>query len=174
MKKQQIIEVLEEKHKELFLWLENHPYQKWMDGPHQKWTTGQHILHLENSAKLLNKALSMPKFLLKYKFGTSNRTSRTYEEVAKKYNERLAENQEKTKKFNQDLKTPDIEKKYQHISKLQILNKKLQYKTNKISNKNLDTLVIPHPLMGKMTIREIIMWTAYHTEHHTETLKKYY
>lgn len=97
MKKQQIIEVLEEKHKELFLWLENHPYQKWMDGPHQKWTTGQHILHLENSAKLLNKALSMPKFLLKYKFGTSNRTSRTYEEVAKKYNERLAENQKDEK-----------------------------------------------------------------------------
>ena len=128
MKKQQIIEVLEEKHKELFLWLENHPDQKWMDGPDQKWTTGQHILHLEISARMLNKALSMPRFLLKYKFGTSNRPSRTYQEVAKRYNERLAENQERAKKFNQDLKIPDIEKKYQLISKLQILNKKLQYK----------------------------------------------
>jgi len=125
MKKQQIIEILEDKHKQLFLWLENHPDQKWMDGPDQKWTTGQHILHLEISARMLNKALSMPRFLLKYKFGTSNRPSRTYQEVAKRYNERLAENQERAKKFNQDLKIPDIEKKYQLISKLQILNKKL-------------------------------------------------
>jgi hypothetical protein len=28
--------------------------------------------------------------------------------------------------------------------------------------------------MGKMTIREIIMWTAHHTEHHTQTLQKFY
>jgi len=166
MKKQQIIEVLEEKHKELFLWLENHP--------DQKWTTGQHILHLEISARMLNKALSMPRFLLKYKFGTSNRPSRTYQEVAKRYNERLAENQERAKKFNQDLKIPDIEKKYQLISKLQILNKKLQYKTNKLKGKDLDTLLLPHPLMGKMTVREIIMWSAHHTDHHLDILKKNY
>ncbi|WP_231962837.1 DinB family protein [Polaribacter sp. KT25b] len=50
----------------------------------------------------------------------------------------------------------------------------MQYKTVHISEKNLDTLVLPHPLMGKMTVREIIMWTAYHTEHHTKTLQNLY
>jgi len=58
------------------------------------------------------------------------------------------------------------------LAKLQIQQKKLQYKTNHISEKRLDTLLIPHPLMGKMTMREIIMWTAYHTEHHTKKFKK--
>ena len=69
---------------------------------------------------------------------------------------------------------PTLKEKKRLITKLQIQQKKLQYKTKKISEKNLDSLVIPHPLMGKMTIREIIMWTVYHTEHHTKTLQKFY
>ena len=61
-----------------------------------------------------------------------------------------------------------------YLTKMQIQHKKLQYKTRKINDVNLDTLVIPHPLMGKMTVRELIMWAAYHTEHHTTILKKLY
>lgn len=174
MNKTEIIESLELKHKELFTWLENYPDQKWVLGPKDKWTTGQHILHLVISIRMLNKALSMPKFLLKYKFGKSNRPSRSYKEVAKRYEDRLAENHVRARTFNQDLKTPTLKDKQQLKSTLQILNKKLQYKTNKFKDKNLDLLLLPHPLMGKMTLREVIMWTAYHTEHHLEILKKNY
>jgi len=28
--------------------------------------------------------------------------------------------------------------------------------------------------MGKMPVRELLMWTAYHIEHHTQTLKDKY
>lgn len=57
---------------------------------------------------------------------------------------------------------------------IHIQNKKLQYKTKRLKDKHLDTLIVPHPLMGKMTLREIIMWTAHHTEHHYKILKKDY
>jgi len=43
-----------------------------------------------------------------------------------------------------------------------------------MSDKHLDTLILPHPLMEKMPIREIIMWTAYHVELHMETLTTEY
>ena len=56
------------------------------------------------------------------------------------------------------------------LATLQIQNKKLQHKTNQWKDKNLDNLILPHPLMGKMPVREIVMWTAHHTEHHTNTL----
>jgi hypothetical protein len=69
------------------------------------------------------------------------------------------------------MKVPTLNEKEYILSRLQTEQKKLQYKTKKISNKNLDTLILPHPLMGKMPIREIIMWTAHHVEHHTETVK---
>jgi len=72
------------------------------------------------------------------------------------------------------MKVPTIADKHFILDRLQVEQKKLQYTTKKISDKNLDTLVLPHPLMGKMPVREIIMWTAYHVEHHTETLKTNY
>ena len=174
MNKLDIADLLEAKHQELFAWLEDKPKENWIEGPTNKWTTGQHILHLINSLQLLNKALSYPKFILKYKFGTCNRATRDYNSVAKKYQQKLMENQDRARVFNQNLKKPLLKDREHLLTKFQIQQKKLQYKTKKISDKNLDTLVIPHPLMGKMTIREIIMWTAYHTEHHLTTLKKLY
>ncbi len=174
MIKKEIVNLLEEKHQEIFHWLEQQPEENWEKGPKDKWTTGQHILHLVNSLQLLNNALSYPKFILKYKFGTSNRPSRTYEIVSKKYQQKLIDNQDRARVFNQKLKLPSIKERERLLTRFQIQQKKLQYKTKKISDKNLDTLLIPHPLMGKMTIREIIMWTAHHTAHHTETLKLLY
>lgn len=174
MEKIEIIELLETKHQELFTWLENHPDEKWLMGPEGKWTAGQHVLHLVNSIKLLNKALSYPNFLLKYKFGVSNRESRSYIEVAKRYDQRLLENQERAKAFNKDLEKPLLKEKKHLKNTLQIQNKKLQYKTNKLKGKHLETLLLPHPLMGKMTLKEIIMWTAHHTEHHLSILKNKY
>ena len=95
-------------------------------------------------------------------------------EKIKNYNQKLIENQERATLFNQKLKKPTLAERDRLLTRLQIQQKKLQYKTVHISEKNLDTLIIPHPLMGKMTIREILMWTAYHTEHHTKTLQNLY
>ena len=66
MEKKEIINSLENKHQDLFNWLENQPDDKWVQGPNEKWTLGQHVLHLTNSLKLINHAMSFPSFILKY------------------------------------------------------------------------------------------------------------
>ncbi|MCI2227967.1 DinB family protein [Polaribacter sp. MSW13] len=174
MNKDAIASLLEEKYKELFLWMENQSIDIWEKGPEGKWTTGQQILHLVNSLQMLNNALSYPRFFLKYKFGTCNRAPRDYDTVVKNYQKKLSENKDRVRTFNQNLKTPTLTERKRLLTRLQIQQKKLQYKLKKTSDLNLDSLVIPHPLMGKMTIREIIMWTAHHTEHHTTILKNNY
>ena len=65
MQKQQIADLLEEKHGVLLNWLKNQEIEKWQSGPAGKWTTGQQALHLLQSIKPLNDALSLPKFILK-------------------------------------------------------------------------------------------------------------
>ena len=174
MNKDEIIELLENEHQNLFDWLEKQPIENWDRGPKDKWTTGQHILHLVDAIKKLNKALSFPKFILKSKFGVSNRKLRTYKAVTNRYQEKLTQNQEKAKTYNKGMKIPTLKEKNRLIKTLQVQNKKLQHKTNKWKNVHLDTLILPHPLMGKMPVREIIMWTAHHTTHHTKTLKENY
>lgn len=172
MEQEKIVALLEEKHQELFLWIKNQPEDTFKKGPEGKWTTGQHIVHLVDSIKQVNKALSYPKFLLKYKFGTANRPVRTYSEIVQRYQEKLAKNKERARAFNIAVTTPSLNKHKQLLTTLQIQNKKLQHKTLRWKNTDLDNLILPHPLMGKMPIREIIMWTAYHTEHHTSILKE--
>lgn len=174
MKKDGIINMLENEHQKLFDWLDKQPNNNWEKGPEEKWTTGQHILHLVDAIKKLNNALSLPKFLLKSKFGVSNRELRPYTAVVKRYQEKLALNKEKAKTYNTGMKIPLLKEKKHLIQTLNVQNKKLQYKTNKWKDTHLDTLILPHPLMGKMPIREIIMWTAHHTAHHTETLTENY
>lgn len=172
MQKEDINQLLENKHKELFDWIESQPEDCFEQGPEGKWTTGQHIQHLVDSIKKLNHALSFPKFILKSKFGVSNRELRDYDTIVGRYQEKLSQNQERAREFNKDVQSPS-EKKFQELlTTLQIQNKKLQHKTNKFKDKHLDNLILPHPLMGKMPLREIIMWTAYHTEHHTKILKE--
>ncbi|WP_283635382.1 DinB family protein [Aquaticitalea lipolytica] len=174
MDKQSIADILEEKNQNLLTWLEKQDPEKWQKGPEGKWTTGQQALHLLQSIKPLNDALSMPKFLLRYKFGKANREVRDYETVVLRYQDRLKEAQGRTFKGSQNMKVPNLKEKEYILTRLQVENKKLQYKTKKMSDKNLDTLILPHPLMGKMPVREIIMWTAYHIEHHTKTLQEKY
>ena len=124
MTKEEIAIILDEKHQELINLISNKSYEFWLKAPENKWTVGQHVLHLLEASKLLNKALSYPKFILKYKFGTSNRHSRSYEMVARRYQEKLSQNQERAKKFNQDLRIPTVSEKETLISELNIESKK--------------------------------------------------
>ena len=175
MQKEDIVLKLEEKHQILLSWLHEHDIKKWQVGPEGKWTTGQQAMHLLQSIKPLNDALSTPKFILKFKFGKANREVRDYDTIVNRYQERLANAQGMTFKGSQNMKVPTLQDKQYILNRLQVENKKLQYKTLKRwSDKQLDTYILPHPLMGKMPVREIIMWTAHHIEHHTKILKEKY
>ena len=174
MDKASIANLIEAKHSDYIKWVKNQPDEHWERAPENKWTTGQHTLHLLDTLKIINKALRMPKFLLRYKFGTSNREVRSYDEVTKRYNERLEGAKGKTYKRSQNMKVPKIKDKAYLLDRMQQEQKKLSYKTRRISDKHLDNIILPHPLMGKMPIRELLMWTPYHTEHHNNTLKEKY
>ena len=171
MDKESIANLLDEKHQKLIHWLESQEAEKWVLCPEGKWTTGQVALHLLQSIKPLNTALSMPKFLLRFKFGKANREVRDYDTVVKRYQERLkSAPQGATFGPSRNMKIPKLRDKQYILCRLQVESKKLQYKTRKMSDKNLDTLILPHPLMGKMPVRELLMWTSYHVEHHTKQL----
>lgn len=174
MEKEEIIQLLEDSHQALLSFLEQQPDDLWTRGPSGKWTTGQQALHLLQSIKKLNDALSLPKFILKYKFGTTNRELRDFETIINGYNKKLSEAKDATFKDSKNMIILQLKDKPYILTRLQMEHKKLQYKTNKISDHNLDSLVLPHPLMGKMPLREIIMWTAYHVTHHTKILKENY
>ena len=175
MEKEEIIQLIQDKHQELYRWLEKHPIDLWAEGPEGKWTSGQHIVHLIHSAQPLNKALKIPKFILKWKFGRPNRTARTYNEVKKRYLERLSEAQEDIlSPYSRDMPETPPTSKNDWIKKLKKEEQIYISLVLKWKEKDLDKVLLPHPLMGRMLLREMLMWTAYHTEHHLNTLREKY
>ncbi|WP_420574208.1 DinB family protein [Kordia sp.] len=174
MTKKQVIDILNQKHEVLYEWLQNHPNQSWIKGPQGKWNTGEHIVHLIQSERALNKALLLPRFYLKYKLGTNNRENRTYQEIVEKYQKKLADNPGAVANISKKMPEIKLTNKHSYISKLDKEKKKLIKRFQKWNERDLDIYLLPHPLMGRMTIREIVIWTAYHTEHHYKILQSKY
>ena len=118
--------------------------------------------------------MSYPKFILRYKFGKSNRVPRVYDAIINRYNERLEGVKGITFGPSKNMRTPTLEERLDLIDQLKAHENKLKKIVLKWKDKHLDNLLLPHPLMGRMPVREIIMWSAYHTEHHTKTLRNHY
>ncbi|WP_299391602.1 DinB family protein [uncultured Gelidibacter sp.] len=174
MHKDKIADLLEKNYHSLLNWLEEQEDEKWIQGPEGKWTTGQQALHLLKSIKPLNDVLSMPRFWFKYAFGTNKYELQDYDTVVNRYLDQLEALKTSPGKASKKLRVPKIKDKNYILTRLQVESKKLQYKIRRISDKNLDTLVLPHPIMGKMAIREILMLNAYHVEHHLKQLQQKY
>ena len=85
------------------------------------------------STGVLNKALKLPKFYLKYKYGTNNRDNRTYPQVVKKYQDKLAANPGVIAKISRNMPTITQANKERYISQLDKEKAKLIKKFKKSS-----------------------------------------
>lgn len=138
--------------------------------PDQKWSAGQNLDHLIRAIKPLQLAYSLPKLALIILFGKTNRPSRTYEEVVTKYKTKLAAGGKASGPF-----IPPViafEKKNELLRKYSSQKRRLISKVEKQSEAGLDKYILPHPLLGKVTLREMLFFTIYHNEHHLELLRR--
>ena len=130
-----------------------------------KWTPGQQLEHITKSVKPVAMALRVPRFFLKYKFGVTNRPSRTYDELVARYHKALEGlTAAAPKEFSpQSVTFNERNKKFLAFKKAV---KSLAKVAAKCTDKELDFYVVPHPLMGRVTLREILFFTIYHVQHH--------
>ena len=153
-------------------WVHHQSDDDFVKGPVGKWDTSQHLDHLHQIVVLLNKVLRLPRFILRWRFGKPNRKGRDYDSIVTRYKEKL-------KDFtgvnnNTAGKRHSISEKKSLLVNFDIQIQRLQKVLNKWSEEDLDKYLIPHPLLGKMTVRELMLWMVYHHYHHLDTLKRYY
>jgi hypothetical protein len=129
-----------------------------------KWTPGQQLNHIIKSVSPVNLAFGLPGFLLRVVFGKANRPSRTYEELVEKYHAKLATGYKSPEAFVP--KPIGVHYREKMPKKLRTLVYSVMYRADSFSEKQLDTLLLPHPLLGKLTLREMLYFTIYHAEHH--------
>src|ERR1700730_12547464 len=141
------------------------------NAPAGKWNAGQQLDHLIRSIRPLNLAYALPLFTLKLMFGKANRNSRTYAGLVEKYESKLAGGGKASGRFiPAAVSFASKEKFCGHYKKEK---EKLVRKIQKFNEQDLDTYVLPHPLLGKLTLREMLFFTIHHNEHHLNLVKKY-
>lgn len=171
--KEAIIEQLEISYHKLIHWLGDQSETQFTVSPApEKWTTGQHADHLIKSTLPLNSVFKMPRFTIKAMFGKPNRDSRSYDEIVEKYLQKLKEGGVASGRFLP--KEVQVADKYKIMAELTLEKEKLQNVLRNWREADLDKYLIPHPLLGKLTVREMFYFTIYHTEHHTAILRKQY
>lgn len=170
MKKEKLIASLQSLHRELNHYLESVQEADLNRAPKSgQWSKAEEIGHLIVSLQQTNRGLGLPKFFMRYKFGTNNRQERSYDEVVAKYRDKLATVPIPTNPFQLRQKTVHQKEKLQ-LDYLKA-QRRFEKRINRFTETDLSKLLLPHPLLGRMTLREFLYFTHYHTTHHFEHIQ---
>lgn len=170
----QLIQDLENSFQATINWIneqsESHFNEIMIEG---KWSIAGHLYHLIKSTKAVTKGMSMPKLALRTMFGKCNRAERTYDELVEKYHNVVVKNSFKTLSVYE----AEAGRNFERSALVQRFEGELNdfiKAFEKWKDADISVYVLPHPALGKLTIREFVLFTTLHTNHHLNILKKDY
>lgn len=139
--------------------------------PAEKWSIAQNMVHLIISLKTTVAAYALPKFLVRLIGGKPNRLSRSYDELVEKYRQKLAaggkaQGRFVPKKIHPSHTREQVVNKWQKVTEEYLEAIKKNWATEQF-----DQYIVKHPLLGKITLRELCYFTIYHSRHHFEIIK---
>ena len=164
MNKEEIKQGLLFKHEEFIKLFSGMTEKDFMLAINDKWTAGQQLDHIIRSVKPLTQIFLFPSFLIRLVFGKANRPSKDYESLVKKYLSKIEQGGKASGRFVPQ--TIPFRQRENLTKELFKLINKLVVQVDGFSEEQLDELILPHPLLGKLTLREMLCFTIYHVEHH--------
>jgi hypothetical protein len=134
-----------------------------------RWSAGQDLVHLIKVLRIVNIGFTLPKPILRLMYGINKNENRSFEHLQQLYKKAL----------EGGAKAPTIyipkpvafNEKDNLIQKHESLNKSFIDKLNNHTQFELDNYRLPHPILGKITLVELAIFTSFHTTHHLELLK---
>ena len=139
------------------------------------WSMAENIVHLIDAAEQFSTGLASPKVTLHQRFGTPNHSSRTFGQLRSVYAEILAgggrSNAANTpQNINVDVHfshaRDDIMQRWQRATRQLFVGLRSWNETE------LDATQVPHPLLGNLTVREMLFFFVFHDAHHLAEMRK--
>ncbi len=137
--------------------------------PIQRWSIANQVEHLIISSKGVASALKMPKEQLA-KFGIPEAPSRDYDTLSKDYYAILNQGMKAPPQFD-----PNVEENTgvdQLLGNWKMIGDKFEKRISEWDDKDLDNYLLPHPALGLLTIREMLLFTILHTKHHLKAIQE--
>jgi DinB superfamily len=134
----------------------------------EKWSPAEHVRHLSKATFPLVRALGLPRPLLLVLFGLRRGGSRGFAELREVYQSRLAAGGT-AGRFAPSPRPapadPEAERtrilEAWHQAHVALLSQMMRW-----PEPALDRYRLPHPLLGKLSVREMLFFTLYHNAHH--------
>ena len=132
-----------------------------------RWSAAEHVRHLTRSMTPLLPVLRVPRVALRLAFGAATEPSRSYEQIEAMYAKVLADGGT-SGRFAPSPERADGDTARRdaimdaHSETLRGLTQAM----DRWTEVQLDAHRLPHPLLGKLTVREMMLFTLLHNQHH--------
>ena len=131
-----------------------------------RWTPAQQIRHLTRATHPLARAFTMPRLALLLRFGFALRRRGSYAELVRRY-EHVLESRPQAGRFAPDADVNgDDARRAEIMARFRDAISRLNAAAGAWPERALDRYRLPHPLLGKLTTREMLWFTVFHTAHH--------
>ena len=143
--------------------------------PETEWSAAGYLEHLILSVKGVVKGLNVPPLALQGLFGRSKAPSRTYEALVAFYDDALAAGGKAPANMSPvAYRMPDevSDLRAYLVGEWESSNHRLVTALDKWSEDKLDSYRLPHPLLGKITVREMLYFTLYHNQCHLGDIQR--
>lgn len=138
----------------------------------ESWSPAEHVRHLTRSMAPLLPALRLPKVALRVMFGRPAGASMTLTALKEQYRAAL-DGGATAGRF-----TPPLDERTGAVRRRAIEDahsetvRGLTSSMQRWTDAELDAYQLPHPLLGRITVREMLLFTVLHNEHHVAVAER--
>jgi hypothetical protein len=132
------------------------------------WSPAEHVRHLAKSARPVARAMGLPRIALALRFGIHRGSSPSFADLRARYLAQLAAGGTAGRFTPDPQPRPDDPETARNaiIARWLEAHGALRAVLAAWDERALDRYRLPHPLLGPLTMREMMAFTAYHTAHH--------
>jgi hypothetical protein len=138
------------------------------------WSPADNVRHLTISMRAVARGMRLPRVFLLLAFGRPTFPSRSFDVMRDTYRARLAEGAS----AGRYAPRPREESVDPHAERARIMSHHAMAVSaigdiiTRWSESALDASRLPHPLLGPLTVREMLLFTVYHNRHHLENVQR--
>lgn len=138
------------------------------------WSPAENVRHLSKSMRAVSQGLRLPRWVLWLAFRGGRGSSRGYDEIREVYRARLAQGASAGRFAPSARPAPaDAEAERARIMREhESAVTELAVLIGRWPERALDRRRLPHPLLGPLTVREMLEFTLYHNRHHVEVVRR--
>lgn len=166
--KAEIMTALQSSSQQIQSWFSAIPASEYYIRHGEVWSASDNVDHVIKAIKPITLALKLPLIALHARFGKPSHASRTYDEICKVYQAEIAKGAKASGRFLPE-EAPVGNNEQMKIAQLQNASKVVQELISACEKWDEDTLdhcQLPHPLIGNLTMREMLFFTIHHNLRH--------